>query len=142
MVSPTYVAGQSLQGMQYTTSDISIVGITSFGWHKLCLSVRRGFRTVLIPTDANTLFKTSETPETYGKQTIASGRSPVSVTVANLVMEDVEERALTTAGIVPRFWKRCVDDTCTHTHTHTAKIHVCTSEHDNSLLLLRATSDA
>ena len=38
--------------------------------------------------------------------------SPVSVTFANLAMEDVEERALTTAGIVSRFWKRYVDDTC------------------------------
>ena len=39
--------------------------------------------------------------------------SPVSVTIANLVMEDVEERALATADVQPRFWKRCVDDTCT-----------------------------
>ena len=67
VVSPAYVAGQSLQGMQETTSDISIAGITSFGWHKLCLSVPWGFA-VLTPTDANIPFKTSETPETYGRQ--------------------------------------------------------------------------
>ena len=35
--------------------------------------------------------------------------SPVSVTVVNLVMEDVEERALASYP----FWKRFVDDTCT-----------------------------
>ena len=39
--------------------------------------------------------------------------SPVSVTVANLVMEDVEGRALATTDIPLRFWKRYVDDTCT-----------------------------
>ena len=39
--------------------------------------------------------------------------SPVSVTVANLVMEDVEQRALTSCTIQPPFWKRYVDDTLT-----------------------------
>ena len=38
--------------------------------------------------------------------------SPVSVTIANLVMEDVEERALATTDIPLRFWKRYVDVTC------------------------------
>ena len=39
--------------------------------------------------------------------------SPVSVSAANLVMEDVEERALSTFDTNLPFWKRYVDDTCT-----------------------------
>ena len=39
--------------------------------------------------------------------------SPVSVVVADLVMEDVEERALTTYHSPPLFWKRYIDDVCT-----------------------------
>ena len=39
--------------------------------------------------------------------------SPVSVTVANLVMEDVEERALTLFPSTPPFWKKYIDDTYT-----------------------------
>ena len=39
--------------------------------------------------------------------------SPVSVSVTNLVMEDVEERALSTFDVDLPFWKRYVDDTCT-----------------------------
>ena len=38
--------------------------------------------------------------------------SPVSVVVANLVMEDVEERALSSCVVPPCFWKRYVDDVC------------------------------
>ena len=38
--------------------------------------------------------------------------SSVSVVVANLVMEDVESRALTTFPSPNSFWKRYVDDTC------------------------------
>ena len=37
--------------------------------------------------------------------------SPVSVVMANLVMEDVERRALSTFSTPSRYWKRYVDDT-------------------------------
>ena len=37
--------------------------------------------------------------------------SPVSVVVANLVMEDIERRALATFHTPPRFWRRYLDDT-------------------------------
>ena len=37
--------------------------------------------------------------------------SPVSVVVANLVMEDVEQRAIDSFGQLSRVWKRFVDDT-------------------------------
>lgn len=40
--------------------------------------------------------------------------SPVSVVIANLVMEDVEERAMHGhVSFPPHFWKRYLDDTCT-----------------------------
>ena len=39
--------------------------------------------------------------------------SPVSVVVANLGLEDVEERALKSLGTTLRFWKRYVNDVCT-----------------------------
>ena len=36
--------------------------------------------------------------------------SLVSAVIANMVMEDVEQRALATSPVKPFFWKRYVDD--------------------------------
>ena len=36
--------------------------------------------------------------------------SPVSAVIANLAMEDVEQKALTSSPVKPLFWKRYVDD--------------------------------
>ena len=53
----------------------------------------------------------------YYQQTFATAMgSPVSVMVANLVMEYVEQRALSSFPDPPPFWKRYVDDTCTALH--------------------------
>ena len=41
--------------------------------------------------------------------------SPISAVMANMVMEDLEERALTTLTNQPLFWKRFVDDVSTTT---------------------------
>ena len=53
----------------------------------------------------------------FYKQTFGTAMgSPVSVTVADLVMEDVEQWAPTTFLTPPRFWKHYVDNTCTALH--------------------------
>ena len=36
--------------------------------------------------------------------------SPVSAVMANMIMEDVEQRALAISPVKPSFWKRYVDD--------------------------------
>ena len=41
--------------------------------------------------------------------------SPKSVIIANMVMEDVERRALSSYDSEPQFWKQYVDDVCTVT---------------------------
>ena len=69
----------------------------------------------------------------------------MSVTVADLVMEDVEQRALSSYPDPPPFWKRYVDDTCTalppeqvqafHTHINTVEPSIqFTLELENGML--------
>ena len=51
----------------------------------------------------------------FYKQTFGTAMdSPVSVTVANsnLVMEDVEDRAISSSDLKPPFWKRYIYDIC------------------------------
>ena len=38
------------------------------------------------------------------------GQSHVSAVIANVVMEDVQQRALASSPVKPLFWKRYVDD--------------------------------
>ena len=48
---------------------------------------------------------------TYSQQVFGTAMgSPVSAVIANMVMEDVEQRALATSPVKPFFWKRYVDD--------------------------------
>ena len=51
--------------------------------------------------------------DTYYQQIFGTAMgSPVSAVMANLVMEDLEKRALSTSIVQPCFWKRYVDDMC------------------------------
>ena len=75
--------------------------------------------------------------------------SPVSAVIANLVMEEVEEKAITTAPTAPVWWYRYVDDShaCIkrdktqefHAHLNSINPHIqftlVTEEH-NSLAFL------
>ena len=56
--------------------------------------------------------------------------SPVSAVMANMVMEDLEERALTSLTNQPLFWKRFVDDVSTTTKPGSAQTFL---EHLNSI---------
>ena len=47
--------------------------------------------------------------------------SPVSAMIANLIMEDVEKRALSTFHSPPKIWKRYVDDTFVIIHKNSVE---------------------
>ena len=46
---------------------------------------------------------------------------PVSTVIANLIMEDVEKRALSTFHSPPKVWKRFVDDTFVIIHKNSVE---------------------
>ena len=49
--------------------------------------------------------------DTYYQQVFGTAMgSPVSVVIANMVIEDVEQKALANSPVKPFFWKRYVDD--------------------------------
>ena len=49
--------------------------------------------------------------DTYYQQVFGTAMgSPVSAVIANLVMENVEQRALASSPVKPLLWKRYVDD--------------------------------
>ena len=88
--------------------------------HRLETDTSLGSRTSLSPDELTKLltFCLNATYFSFRgrffQQTLGTAmESPVSVSVANLVMEDVEERALSTFDVDLPFWKRYVDDTCT-----------------------------
>ena len=61
--------------------------------------------------------------------------SPVSTIIANLVMEDVEQQALSSSTIKPSFWKRYVDYTISAMKKHEIPhflAHVNSTEHESN----------
>ena len=68
----------------------------------------------------------------------------MSVTVANLVMEEIEEQTLSSFSPTPRFWRRYADYTCTvlpsdsisrfHDHLNTINLHILEEEEEDHSL--------
>ena len=60
--------------------------------------------------------------------------SPLSVVIANLVMETVENKALTYCSLAPSFWCRYVDDTFMIIHENNIKtFHAFIDNIENSI---------
>ena len=77
-------------------------------------------RTNLTPTQIADLLNFVFTPtyfqyneSIYEQKDGAAMGSPVSAVIANLYMEELEERAIATATYKPKIWKHYVDDTFT-----------------------------
>ena len=68
---------------------------------------------------------------TYYQQVFGTAMgSPVSAVIANMVMEDVEQRALASSPVQPLFWKRYVDDVISAVSGNEAE---CLLSHLNSV---------
>ena len=82
----------------------------------------------------------------YEQKDGAAMGSPVSAVIANIFMEDFEERAITSAIYKPKIWKRYVDETFTilqvdgflqHLNNQQPTIHfTMETEKDNSIPFL------
>ena len=77
---------------------------------RTCLDMDNIIRLLKMCLDATNLtFRNTHYQQTFGT---AMGL-PVSVTVANLVIEEIEGKTLSTFTPAPHFWKRYINDTCT-----------------------------
>ena len=71
------------------------------------------------PAPQNVSCHLSHVLDAYYQQTFGTAMgSPVSVIVANLVMEETESQVLSTFTPAPRFWKQYVNNTCTVIPSH------------------------
>ena len=96
---PTGLAVKIVKSRMETLDNLE--EITSWSVEDIC----KGLQTCLNTT--NLTFRGKHYKQIFG--TVMD--SPVSTVVANLVMEDVEKRALSTFHSPPKIWKRSVDDT-------------------------------
>ena len=85
--------------------------ITSWSVENIC----KGLQICLNATDLT--FRGKHYKQIFGT---AMG-SPVSIVIANLIMEDVEKRALSTFHSPPKVWKRYVDDTFVIIHKNSVE---------------------
>ena len=68
--------------------------------------------------------------------------SPVSVVIANLVMEIVEERPLETFSTLVKCWKRYVDDVfCAVSRTMVPSLSTASNHQSSSQLSMKAERD-
>ena len=124
----SFIAGQSLlPGMVLVSFDVvslftkvPVELAVRVAHERLLADTSLAERTSLSPDEVVNLLRfclgatyLSYRGEVYQQTFGTAMGSPVSVTVANLVMEDVEQRALATCEAQPPFWKRYVDDTLT-----------------------------
>ena len=126
----SFIAGQSLHhGTVLVSFDVPVVSLFTkvsvdlaarVAHERLVADTSLMERTSLSPDEVVDLLKfclgatyLSYKGEAYQQTFSTAMGSPVSFTIANLVMENVEQQALATYEAQPPFWKRYVDDTLT-----------------------------